>query len=527
MLLEIKIQEKMEEDEYMLLESMAGCFGFLVLYILVKLVHSIWWKPTSTEKLLKKQGIKGTCYKPFKGDIPEMNKCAREAASKPINLNHQIVPRVFPFVHKMVRKYVSVCWFGRKARVIIVDAELTRLILSNKNGQLIKPPRDPLIKLLTMGLTSLEGEKWSQRRKAVTSAFLLDKLKAMLPAFSYSCCTMIERWQKFVEQNNGSSELDVTSELDILTGDVIARAAFGSSYKEGKRIFDIQKEIAILVHDALTNIYIPGFRFIPTKKNKKRYKLDVQIKDILMDMIKKKEHAMKEDESEGRSSNDLISILLESREVGKSLTTKDVIEECKLFYFAGQVTTKNLLAWTMVVLSIHPDWQEKARQEVLDLFGKEQIPPDFEAINRLKIVSMILLEVLRLYPPVPVISRYTTCETTVGSMAIPAGVELYLPLLLLHHDGRYWENPQEFNPERFSQGISKASKDQNAFYPFGWGPRICPGQNFAHLESKMALAMILQHFSLHLSPSYSHAPCARLTLTPQYGAPVIVQCISI
>ncbi|MED6144544.1 hypothetical protein PIB30_016590 [Stylosanthes scabra] len=514
-----------EEDEHVLLQSMAWCFGFLVLYILAKLVHIIWWKPKSTEKFLRKEGIKGTSYKAIKGDIPDMNKCGREASSKPINLNHQIVPRVIPFFHKMVQQYgeVSVSWFGRKPRVTIVDAELTRLILSNKSGQIIKPPREPYVKLLTKGLTSLEGENWSQRRKAVTSAFLLDKLKGMLPAFSSSCCTMIERWKKLVEQKNGGScELDVTCEFDILTGDVISRAGFGSSYKEGKKIFDLQKEMAILVHDALSNIYIPGFRFIPTKKNKKRYDLDVQIKGILMDMIRKKEHAMKVD----GSSSDLLSILLESREQRNSLTTNDVIEDCKLFYFAGQVTTKNLLVWTMVVLSIHPDWQEKARQEVLDIFGTKEIPPDFEAINRLKIVSMILLEVLRLYPPIPLISRYTRCETKVGSMRIPAGVELVLPLLLLHHDGRYWENPQEFNPERFTQGVSKASKDQNAFFPFGWGPRICPGQNFAHLESKMALAMILQHFSFHLSPYYTHAPCMRLTLSPQHGAPVIIQRIS-
>ncbi|MED6144545.1 hypothetical protein PIB30_016590 [Stylosanthes scabra] len=454
-----------------------------------------------------------------------MNKFELEASSKPINLNHQIVPRVIPFIHKMVQQYgeVSVYWFGRNPRVIIADAELTRLILTNNNGEIIKPPFGPLIRLLAMGLESLEGEKWSQRRKVVTSAFLLDKLKGMLPAFSYSCCTMIERWQKLVEQKNGSCELDVTCEFDILTGDVIARAGFGSSYQEGKKIFDLQKEIAFLVHDALTNIYIPGFRFIPTKKNKRRYKLDVQIKDILRDMIQKKEHLMKDDSS----SSDLLSILLLARrEQRNSFTTNDVIEDCKLFYFAGQVTTKNLLAWTMVVLSLHPNWQEKARQEVSELFGTKEIPPDFEAINRLKIVSMILLEVLRLYPPLPITSRYTRCETKVGSMRIPAGVELVLPLLLLHHDGRYWENPQEFNPERFTQGVSKASKDQNAFFPFGWGPRICPGQNFAHLESKMALAMILQHFSFHLSPSYTHAPCTRITLSPQHGAPIIIQRIS-
>lgn len=136
---------------------------------------------------------------------------------------------------------------------------------------------------------------------------------------------------------------------------------------------------------------------------------------------------------------------------------------------------------------------------------------------------MILYEVLRLYPPVPGTYRYTKRGTKIGSISVPAGVEVYLPLMLLHHDGNYWDNPEEFNPERFAEQVSKASKDQIAFYPFGWGPRICLGQKFALIEAKMALAMILQHFSFHLSPTYTHAPYNRITLKPQYGAPIILQ----
>ena len=88
-------------------------------------------------------------------------------------------------------------------------------------------------------------------------------------------------------------------------------------------------------------------------------------------------------------------------------------------------------------------------------------------------------------------------------MSIPAGVDFVLPVLFLHCDPKFWgEDVEEFNPERFSEGVVKASKDDIAFYPFGWGPRICLGQNFAMIEAKMALAMVLQHFSFQLSPTY-------------------------
>ena len=126
-------------------------------------------------------------------------------------------------------------------------------------------------------------------------------------------------------------------------------------------------------------------RFVPTRKNRRGYQIYNEVKAIFENMIKRKEQAMKKGES---GAHDLLSLLVQCKQQAESsLTNKDVIEECKLFYFARHETTATLLKFTVIVLSMHPNWQEKARQEVLEACGQQA--PDFEALNHLNIVSFL------------------------------------------------------------------------------------------------------------------------------------------
>ncbi|KAK9092524.1 hypothetical protein Syun_027435 [Stephania yunnanensis] len=256
--------------------------------------------------------------------------------------------------------------------------------------------------------------------------------------------------------------------------------------------------------------------------------IERESKALFEEMIKKREKDLKQGECQ---NDDLLSLLIDSNfkevlEHGDSesvgLTIDEIIAECKLFYFAGQETTYSLLVWAMVLLGMHQEWQERAREEVLQVFGRST-EPDFDGLSKLKIVTIIIYEVLRLYPPFVMLTRLTHEKVKVGEVTLPQGVEIGLPILLVHHDRDIWgEDVQEFRPERFAEGVSKAMQNRISFFPFSWGPRICIGQNFALVEAKMALVMILQHFSFKLSTTYVHAPYTVVTLQPQYGAQIIL-----
>lgn len=132
---------------------------------------------------------------------------------------------------------------------------------------------------------------------------------------------------------------------------------------------------------------------------------------------------------------------------------------------------------------------------------------------------MVLKETLRLYPLAVALLRLATKDTKLGTLDIPAGTQLYIPTIAIHHDAEVWgADASEFNPLRFAEG---KVHHLGSFIPFGLGPTICVGQNLALVEAKVALAMILQRFEFVVSPSYVHAPMLLLTLQPQFGAQVL------
>ncbi|KAF6997000.1 hypothetical protein CFC21_013265 [Triticum aestivum] len=511
-----------------------GLVATVLLWQAARLLDQLWWRPRRLERALRSQGLRGTRYRFLLGDVNDYARQTKEASSGPPMPPrcHDVGPRAMPFLYSTIQEHGAPCisWFGPVPKVSITDPALVREVMSSKLARDVEKFKFPaLTRLLADGVGNYEGDRWAKHRRILNPAFHTEKLKLMLPAFAACCEELVGRWERSLGPD-GSWEVDVCPELQSLTGDVISQTAFGSSYLEGRRIFQLQTEQIGRFMAAVSKIMIPGYMSFPTKNNRRMHQINNEIESILRGIIAKRMQAMQEGES---TKDDLLGLLLESNmsdtdENGQStlgMSADEVMEECKLFYFAGMETTSILLTWTMIVLSMHPEWQDRAREEVLGLFGKHKL--EYEGVNRLKIVTMILYEVLRLYPPATVFTRKTYKKIEIGGITYPAGVMFEMPVLYIHHDTDIWgEDVHQFKPDRFAEGISKASKDPGAFFPFGWGPRICIGQNFALLEAKMALCMILQHFEFELAPSYTHTPHSVMMLRPMHGAPIRLHTIS-
>ncbi|KAL2233486.1 cytochrome P450 CYP749A22-like [Sesamum indicum] len=504
----------------------AVCVSLLLLLPLTIVLYKLWWAPLHFQSIMESQGIKGPCYNFFHNNTKEIIKIKNQTSyNSPIDLpDHDIFPRFQPYWYSCMKLYGNnfLVWNGTQPQVVVTEPELIKEILVNRNGAYPKTKREGYLKkLLGDGITVAEGEKWLKLRKLANHAFHGECLKDMVPAMVASVQTMLEKWRHYE-----GKEIEVCGDFRILSSEVISRTAFGSSYVEGIKIFNMLGKLSALISENANKMNFLGLvKFVRTKADSEADKIEQLLHESIMEIVRKRQDEVITVRADSFGS-DFLGSLLKARHEGsekKQISAAEIIDECKTFYFAGQLTTHSLLSWSVLLLAIHPDWQEKARNEVFQLFGREN--PNSEGIARLKTVNLIIHETLRLYSPVTLITRRTQGQVKLGKFKFPANVELAIPPLALHRDPDIWgQDAHLFKPERFAEGLAKATKgNPMAFLAFGFGPRICPGLNFASHEAKIALSMILQRYKFTLSPNYVHSPFIALTVQPQHGVQILLQ----
>ncbi|KAG5559408.1 hypothetical protein RHGRI_009070 [Rhododendron griersonianum] len=525
----------MEEEGFFSHRLKLMVISLLVMVLLYKVLNMLWWRPRKIEQYFRKQGIKGPPYIFLIGNAKEIVSLMLKASSQPMPLSHNILPRVLSFYHHWRKIYGAtfLMWFGATVRLTVSDPDLIREIFTSKSEFYEKNESHPLIKQLEGdGLLTLQGNKWAHHRKIITPIFHMENLKLLIPVAANSVSDMLDKWVAM--SDSGEVEIEVSEWFQILTEDIITRTVFGSSYKDGKVIFQLQAQLMALTSEAFQKVFIPGYRLLPTRRNMKSWKLNKEVKKSLVNLIerRRRENCCNKTQDQVGGPKDLLGLMIReswkememdsnSSPSAKIMTVHDMVEECKTFFFAGEQTTSNLMTWATVLLAMHPKWQVLAREEVLQMCGARDVPSK-DDIPKLKTLSMILNETLRLYPPIVATIRRAKADVELGGCKIPCGTELLIPILAVHHDQAIWGNDaNEFNPARFSDGVARSANHRVAWIPFGLGIRTCIGQSLAILQAKLTLAIMLQRFSFTLAPHYQHAPTVLMLLYPQHGAPII------
>ncbi|PIM97216.1 Cytochrome P450 CYP4/CYP19/CYP26 subfamily [Handroanthus impetiginosus] len=350
----------------------------------------------------------------------------------------------------------------------------------------------------------------------------------MVSRMQKQCEEILDEWSNKIPTDGSPGDIDVFPYLPDYTGSVVSHTLFSMPFNGlAKRTFSSISELTLLANQAQP-FNIPGEQYLPTKKYRRANAIENELTHTFTNMIQ--ERLKKRSTGEINGEPDLFDMFLdELNEVDTKdknvhpMVIHEIIQQCKLFFVAGYETTSNLVAWTIIMLAVHQDWQDRAREEVLQVLGnKNKINADH--LGQLKILNMVVHEVLRLYPPSVEVSRVVEEETSLGEFYLPKGAMVMLPVILLHRNPKIWgKDVLEFKPERFAEGVLKAANGHAAFIPFGWGVRNCIGANLAVWETKVFVTLFLRRFSFEISPTYAHGPLVSLNMQPQYGAPLILR----
>jgi cytochrome P450 len=219
--------------------------------------------------------------------------------------------------------------------------------------------------------------------------------------------------------------------------------------------------------------------------------------------------------------DDLLARLIAARdpETGRAMDDAQIVDNLLTFYLAGHETTAKALTWTLYLLARSPGWSARLREEIAAVTGGG--PVQAQHLDRLVLVQQVVKESMRLYPPVPIMSRQAVADTMLGEHPVTAGTSVLMPIYAIHRHAARWDRPAEFDPERFAPS-REIAMPRYQYMPFGAGPRICIGMPFAMMESTAILATLLAGARFEWAGREEPMPIARVTLMPKGGMPMTI-----
>nr|XP_020010923.1 cytochrome P450 4A11-like isoform X1 [Castor canadensis] len=423
-----------------------------------------------------------------------------------------------------VEKFPSGCpqWlWGSKVRFIVYDPDYMKIILGRTDPKARSSYRF-LAPWIGEGLLLLNGQTWFQHRRMLTPAFHYDVLMPYVGIMADSVRVMLDKWEQLISQD---SSLEIFQHVSLMTLDTIMKCAFTH---QGSVQLDRNSQTYLQAIGDLNNLFFFRVRNA-FYQNDTIYKLtsdgrlshrSCQIAHEHTDRVIKLRKAQLQDEGElekvkRKRHLDFLDILLFARmENGKGLSDKDLRAEVDTFMFEGHDTTASGLSWIFYALAMHPKHQQMCREEVQSLLG-DGASITWDHLDQMPYTTMCIKEAMRLYPPVPGVSRELSKPVTFpDGRSLPKGVILVLSFYALHHNPKVWPNPEVFDPSRFAPDSAQHS---HSFLPFSGGSRNCIGKRFAMNELKVAVALTLLRFELLPDSTRIPEPMARIVLKSKNG----------
>jgi cytochrome P450 len=394
------------------------------------------------------------------------------------------------FITEIGRMYGDMAYFrlGPIRAYFVNHPQLIREVLVMKHKSFRRPAWlvGPLSQIDGNGLVLSEGDLWLRQRRLMQPAFATKRFDGYARATVECTQRMLEHW-------SGGSSLDIAEEMTNLTLEIIAKTLFGVELAE--RAPSLREAVRIVsqtyVSEAGNPFHLPDWLPLPSKR-RKRWAIQT-LDSFVWDVLRGRR-------ASGEDRGDLLSMLLLAVDAdgdGHGMSDVQARDEAMTLFNAGHDTTAAALAWIWYLVAKHPGVEARLVEEVDTVLARR--PATFGDVTRLTYTDMVVKESLRLYPPTwALFPREVVTPVELGGYTVPKGAWVYAFPFVTHRDPRFFENPEEFDPERFGPGrLDKIP--QYAYFPFGGGPRVCIGNTFATMEMILIVATILQKVRVRLA----------------------------
>lgn len=357
------------------------------------------------------------------------------------------------------------------------------------------------------GLLTTDGAAWQWRRRAINPAFHRDLVDDMVETMVAAGEEMNTR---LGEAATRDEPIDLLAEMKRVTQDIISRTMFSADLEhEGGQVgAAVDEALEYVAKRSRSIVDLPITLPSPARRRFER---------AMNDIDQAAYRAIAHRRASGDVGDDLLGLLLTATdgETGEPLTDNQIRNEVATIYGAGHETTANALAWA---------WHEllQAAPDVLSRLREEAEHVDPVDVGSLEYTRMVFDETLRYRPPVPVNGRITTRPTHLGRFEVDKGATALLVNTNIHRHPDHWERPEAFDPDHFSPD-ARANRHRYAYFPFGAGPHMCIGSNFATTEGTVLLAISAKEFTFHPASDLPRAQSTAVTMKPEGGLPVHVK----